>query len=889
MRKTTIHTIGLVLGVASGCGSGDSLPFTVLPQTSTVSVADRRQANFVNGDFEDGTLSGWTLTTYARPAIPVYPPTKFSDLGLMTGGVNLTRIGMSATPESVVPTGLAAGDSLKFPRFGMYAAVINEGGSTANANVLRQTMTTTLSDIDPIDNKIHVRFALAPILQDGAHAPEQQSYFFTIIRNETKNIDIYSTFNFANQPGIPYKTSVGNAQFRYTDWQLFDWAPGPVGIAVGDQVSVTLVASRCSPSGHAGQLLVDGFGAFLPALTVVASGPQAVNVGSNITYNFNVNNGSKVVANNVVVREKIPTGTTYVSVMGATCTGPDAGGYLTCDLGTVQPGQIKNFQLIVTAPATAQTVVNGDYTIQGTGVSPLIGPPVSTNVTAGVSYTDLLVTATSNVPAADSGEPVEYVVTVKNNGPTAAPMAAITNTLPPGLMGATWTCAAMAGATCAMASGSGALNTTANLPVGGSVTYVVKGTIGAGALPRMDYVVSAAPGGAILDGDYTNNAAQASTAVGPTQSLSVSKGNSSGSGTILSRPDGILCDATCTTQERKFAAGSTVILAASPAPGSTFAGWGGACASAGLMPTCTVKLDAASQVTANFIQGTGPAGTADLQVTLRDNLMGKLPAAGAPVQYTVDVANAGPEPVFGGMLGTSLPSNLAGLAWTCMASGGALCSAAAGTGPLPTEVTLLPGGKLTYVLSGVASPQAVDPMLFSAAVQPPANISDPNTNNNRATSLVGRPQSGDLSIVFSKDPAEAKPGETTTYTAQVANSGPDTVTQPQVVINLPPGAQVLMPPAGDGWTCTQNGSTYTCVRDSAAPGSLPPITAQIVTPVPVKDGGPGSTVVGTVGAPLVADPNPNNNTAIIDATKAPIANADLQLSFTKHSESRIFH
>ncbi|MBL9009071.1 MAG: DUF11 domain-containing protein [Myxococcales bacterium] len=882
MKKTTIHALGLLLGVSTGCGSAESLPFAVLPGTAAEPQGTRSQANFVNGDFENGTLSGWTLTTHVRPPIVVYPPTKFSDLGLMAGGVNLTRIGMAAAPESVVPTGLAAGDSLKFPRFGMYTAVINEGGSTNNANVLRQEMTTTLADIDPIDNKIHIRFALAPILQDGAHAAEQQAYFFTIIRNETKNTDIYSTFNFANQPGIPYKTSVGNAAYRYTDWQLFDWAPGPVGIAVGDRVSVTLVASRCSPSGHAGQLLVDGFGAFLPALTVVASGPQAVNVSSNIAYNFNVRNGSKVGANNVVVRERIPMGTTFVSVMGATCAGPDAGGYLSCDLGMMGPDEVKNFQVIVQAPATAQTVVNGEYTIQSTGVSPLIGPPVRTNVTAGVNYTDLVVTASSNVPAADAGEPVEYVVTVKNNGPTATPMAAITNMLPPGLMGATWMCTAMAGATCAMASGTGALSTTANLPVGGSVTYVVRGTIGAGALPRMDYVVSAAPGGTILDGDYTNNAAQASTAVGPTQLLSVSKGNSTGTGTIASRPDGILCDTNCTMQDRKFSAGSTVILTATPDAGNTFAGWGGACASAGLMPTCTLKLDAASQATANFISGMGPAGNADLQVVVRDNLLGKLPANGAPVRYTVDVSNAGPDPVFGGMLGTSLPTNLGSVTWTCMATGGAACPVAAGSGPVPASVSLLPGGKLTYVVSGVASAMPVDPMIFSAAVQPPQNSSDPNGNNNSASSIVGRQQNGDLSIVLTKSPDSAKPGETTTYTAQVANSGPDTILQPQVVINLPPGAQVLMPPAGDGWTCSRSVDTYTCTRDSAVPGMLPPITAQIVTPVPVKEGGPGSTVIGTVGAPLVNDPNPTNNTAIVDATKAPVANADLQLAFTKN-------
>jgi uncharacterized repeat protein (TIGR01451 family) len=281
----------------------------------------------------------------------------------------------------------------------------------------------------------------------------------------------------------------------------------------------------------------------------------------------------------------------------------------------------------------------------------------------------------------------------------------------------------------------------------------------------------------------------------------------------------------------------------------------------------------------------GPAGSADLQVAVRDNLLGRLPMSGAAVRYTVDVSNAGPDPVFGASLGTTLPSNLGMPAWTCMASGGAVCPVAAGTGQVPASVSLLPGGKLTYVVSGVASAAPVDPMIFTAAVQPPGNVSDPNGNNNSASSILGRRQSGDLSIVIGKSPDDAKPGETTTYTAQVENAGPDTVTRPQVVINLPPGAQVLMAPAGDGWVCARSGDTYACTRDSAAPGALPPITAQIVTPAPVRDGGPGSTVVGTVGAPLLSDPNPTNNTAIVDPTKAPVASADLQLSFTKNPSS----
>ena len=70
-----------------------------------------------------------------------------------------------------------------------------------------------------------------------------------------------------------------------------------------------------------------------------------------------------------------------------------------------------------------------------------------------------------------------------------------------------------------------------------------------------------------------------------------------GSGTITSAPAGINCGTTCSTT---FAAGTSVSLGASPASGSAFTGWGGACSGTG---SCSVTLNSSQSVVANF----GPA------------------------------------------------------------------------------------------------------------------------------------------------------------------------------------------------------------------------------------------------------------------------------------------
>ena len=69
-----------------------------------------------------------------------------------------------------------------------------------------------------------------------------------------------------------------------------------------------------------------------------------------------------------------------------------------------------------------------------------------------------------------------------------------------------------------------------------------------------------------------------------------------GSGTVVSSPAGIDCGADCT---ENFPATSLVSLQATPAPGSTFAGWsGGGCIGNG---PCVVTMSSTTTVTANFV------------------------------------------------------------------------------------------------------------------------------------------------------------------------------------------------------------------------------------------------------------------------------------------------
>ncbi len=89
---------------------------------------------------------------------------------------------------------------------------------------------------------------------------------------------------------------------------------------------------------------------------------------------------------------------------------------------------------------------------------------------------------------------------------------------------------------------------------------------------------------------------------GPTTqyTLSVSKAGT-GSGTVSGAS--INCGATCSAT---YDSGTTVTLTATPASGSTFGGWSGACTGSG---TCSVTMTAARSVTATFNQSGGTGFT----------------------------------------------------------------------------------------------------------------------------------------------------------------------------------------------------------------------------------------------------------------------------------------
>jgi len=644
-------------------------------------------AGFPNGGFESD-LSNWTVSHLRNPAtIPTFPPTTYGHLGLTADTTNAwsnTSLGYGYVYTDAVGSGAdtKVGGAVTFPLYGLKAARINYNGNQRRASSIDQTATMTLADVDPGDGKVHIRFAVAPVLENPGHNPNEQPYFFVEVTNVTKGgAQLFYTFNFSNQTGVPWVTVGG---YQYTDWQAIDIAPGAGVLDVGDQVNVRIVASGCGPTGHEGHIYVDSGAALttLPGPYIKASAPQYTSVGSTITYTYTYGNSGTAPLTNTAVTVVSPqdnfspvNNLTFASTdAGGACTTPSAGsaGTISCNFGTLNPNSIGTFTVTFNVPnPTTGPINHGNYKVSGDNSPAILGPLVQTNVTA-TPLVDLGVTMDDGQSSVTWGQTLTYTLVVSNSGPNAVPVgASIVSSLSANLLGATWTCAASAGTSCPNASGSGAINetTTATLPVGDTLTYTLiaqADPAGTGTGTLSHSVTVNAPGG-VIDANTGDNTAADVDSVGAALSVLTVNKTGAADGQVSSVPTGISvsCVGAC-SDTGSYPTGSQVILYASAPAGSIFSGWsGGGCT--GSASSCTVTLSGATAVTANFsvplnvtpsigangtvtpsaVQPVAPGGTTSFTVT---------PDAGYAASITDNCATGGAQ-TGGTLVGTTYTTN----------------------------------------------------------------------------------------------------------------------------------------------------------------------------------------------------------------------------------------
>jgi len=252
-----------------------------------------------------------------------------------------------------------------------------------------------------------------------------------------------------------------------------------------------------------------------------------------------------------------------------------------------------------------------------------------------------------------------------------------------------------------------------------------------------------------------------------------------------------------------------------------------------------------------------PPTTADLSITKDDFVNGVDP--GQTVRYTITVTNAGPAAVIGALVQDDFPPSLIPVSWTCSASAGASCTVSnPNPGNRQGQVNLPVHATVIYSFTATVDSAATGRLTNVASVAPPAELTDPNPDNNTSADtdrVRSEPPTSIFRITKTVDRPTVNPAELLTYTILVQNVGDASGTT--TVTDLLSTTGLLNP----RWCRAPGPPSSSC---PPAPASLTDISDTVILPA---RGMVTYTVTGTV--PLRCDLTAITNTACLTSQDGP--------------------
>ncbi|MEV6977003.1 hypothetical protein [Kitasatospora sp. NPDC093806] len=631
--------------------------------------------------------------------------------------------------------------------------------------------------------------------------------------------------------------------------------------------------------------------------------------GQPLTYTIVVKNSGPSDATGVSVQDTLPASIqnftwTCAATAGSSCGSPASGtGNIGTTVNILAGGQVT-YTLTGTVPADASGSLDNRATVTppGGATDPGCSPnctSTSNPIPPGGQATLAISKALLTNPVVP-GRQIQWRVTVSNSGPSRARNVVVSDRIPAGVTGATMTPDG-GGTACTIANGT-ATCPAVEIPVGGSVSWTLSGTLdpNATATPSNTATVTGGPDPATP----TRTAVASPTASpSPQASLSVSKalltnpvvpgqqiqwrvsvtnnGPSRARNVVVSDavPAGVtgasmtadsggatcpIANGTATCPAVEISVGQTLTwtLTGTLDPNATATPTNTAIVTGGPDPATPTHTAVASPTAS-------PSPRAEL--TVSKSLLTSPVVPGRQIQWRVTVTNNGPSRARNVVVTDAVPAGVTGASMTADV-GGAACTIANGTATCPA-VEIPVGGSVSWTLSGTLDPNAAGTPSNTATV---TGGPDPATPTRTAVASPTASPSPQANLTVSKAllTNPVVPGQQIQWRVTVTNNGPSRARNVVVTDQIPArvtGASMTADTGGAA--CPIANGTATCPAVELAVGqslswTLSGTLASDATVTPTN-----SAVV--TGGP---DPATPTHTAVATPTASPSPQANLTVS-----------
>ncbi|AGA29910.1 Calx-beta domain-containing protein [Singulisphaera acidiphila] len=646
------------------------------------------------------------------------------------------------------------------------------------------------------------------------------------------------------------------------------------GNSITNSASVTSQEGDPNPANNIASVSVP-VTALVDLAVDVQGTPGAVLVGQNVTYIVTVRNLGPSQATGVTLIDLLPENVTLVSAQATRGTTSILGNRLTTLIPTLDPNSPPVvLTIVVSTNASTPASISHTATLSANELEASLANNFASVTTTVTPLADLQVRVQGPPQPTLVGQPLTYIVTLTNQGPSTATGISLVDVLPDGVVFVS--ASDNVGGTLTIRNGV-VTDEFASLASGGVVvlTIVVTPTLASGAsLTNRASVTSL-----VSDPDNTNDSASVTTTVDPAADLSVIVATSSaevGVGrpltytiTVTNRgpspaPGVILIDllpANVTVTSITVSQGETT-----QSSGQVIGNIGTLAADAFATMTIVIQTSAANTPaitnTATASSGLADPTPDDNSVTITTNVTPRTDLAvsitpptgpllvNRQVSYAVTVANHGPSPATDVSLTELLPTGVA------------FVSAIDSLGNVLTPVN----GRLVDKIGHLAADSSVTltivvmtivPGNFDISATATGAEPDDDLSNNMATFTTAVVPAADLAVRLVASRGQVTTGDRLTYTLTVTNQGPSPATG--VVLNetLPLGQSIVSATASQG-SVSPGGGLVTARLGDLAVGASATVTI-IVIPTVAGAGTARATV-----SSLEIDPNTADNLAIVN-------------------------